>query len=59
MYLLLYVDDIVLTASSTTLLHQVIESLRHEFSLKDLGDLHYFLGVSVQHTAVGLFLFQR
>ncbi|XP_062200157.1 uncharacterized mitochondrial protein AtMg00810-like [Phragmites australis] len=58
-YFLLYVDDIVLIASSLTLLRQVISSLDHEFSLKDLSDLYFFLGVSVQRTAFGFFLLQR
>ncbi|GJY49883.1 ribonuclease H-like domain-containing protein [Tanacetum coccineum] len=46
-YLLLYVDDIVLTASSTALLQRIIASLHAEFSMTDLGPLNYFLGVSV------------
>ena len=49
-YLLLYVDDIVLTASSSSLLQRTISALQHEFSMKDLGKLHYFLGMHVQHT---------
>ncbi|GJR36326.1 ribonuclease H-like domain-containing protein [Tanacetum coccineum] len=36
-YLLLYVDDIVLTASSQVLLEQIITSLHQEFSMTDLG----------------------
>jgi hypothetical protein len=48
-YLLLYVDDIVLTASSTTLLQHTIYALKWEFAIKDLGSLHHFLGVFVQH----------
>ncbi|GKB13242.1 ribonuclease H-like domain-containing protein [Tanacetum coccineum] len=36
-YLLLYVDDIVLTASSKILLQHVIRSLHQEFSMTDLG----------------------
>jgi hypothetical protein len=47
-YLLLYVDDIVLTASSQPLLQQVISALKKEFAMKDLGILHHFLGVAVQ-----------
>ncbi|GJT31202.1 ribonuclease H-like domain-containing protein [Tanacetum coccineum] len=35
-YLLLYVDDIVLTASSSDLLQQIITSLHAEFSMTDL-----------------------
>jgi hypothetical protein len=54
--LLLYVDDIVLTASSDTLLHRIIDLLHHEFAMKDLGDLHHFLGLSVTHNHDGLFL---
>jgi hypothetical protein len=46
-YLLLYVDEIVLTASSTSLLRWIIDALTAEFAMKDLGSLHHFLGVSV------------
>jgi hypothetical protein len=46
-YLLLYVDDIVLTASSMGLLHRIITALQTEFSMKDLGQLHHFLGMHV------------
>jgi hypothetical protein len=55
-YLLLYVDDIVLTASSMALLRRTISALHQEFSLKDLGQLHHFLGMHVQHTSSGLYL---
>ena len=58
-YLLLYVDDIVLTASSELLLRQTITALEREFSLKDLGSLHYFLGVAVTRSSAGMFLSQR
>jgi hypothetical protein len=58
-YLLLYIDDIVLTASSTMLLQHTISALKREFAMKDLGPLHHFLGVSVQHQIDGLFLTQR
>jgi hypothetical protein len=57
-YLLLYVDDIVLTASSATLLQQTISAFKREFAMKDLRPLHHFLGVSVLHQADGLFLTQ-
>ena len=46
-YLLLYVDDIILTASSTELLRQLTARLGTEFAMKDLGPLHYFLGIEV------------
>ena len=58
-YLLLYVDDIVLTASSSQLLRRIITSLQHEFAMKDLGVLHHFLGVTVEPRPTGLLLHQR
>jgi hypothetical protein len=58
-YLLLYVDDIVLTASSTALLQQITKRLHSEFAMTDLGDLHHFLGISVTRSPAGLFLSQR
>nr|GFB08036.1 ribonuclease H-like domain-containing protein [Tanacetum cinerariifolium] len=44
-YLLIYVDDIILTASSSALLQQIIDSLHKEFDMIDLGALNYFLGI--------------
>jgi hypothetical protein len=58
-YLLLYVDDIVLTASSQQLLQSVISSLQQEFAMKDLGQLHHFLGVTVEPHPSGLLMHQR
>ncbi|GJY32781.1 ribonuclease H-like domain-containing protein [Tanacetum coccineum] len=58
-YLLLYVDDIVLTASSDILLQQIIRSLHQEFAMTDLGTLNYFLGISVSRDSSGLFLSQK
>ena len=58
-YLLHYVDNIVLTASSQRLLQSVISSLQQEFAMKDLGQLHHFLGVTVEPRQSGLLLHQR
>jgi hypothetical protein len=58
-YLQLYVDDIVLTASSSVLLRRTIQDLQQEFSMKDFGELHHFLGMHVQRCPTGLFLSQR
>ncbi|WVZ95801.1 hypothetical protein U9M48_041519 [Paspalum notatum var. saurae] len=54
-YLLLYVDDIILTANSMTLLTSIINSLCCEFSM---SPLQHFLGINVTRTAYGLFLSQ-
>ena len=58
-YILLYVDDIVLTASSDALLHDIIGRLHSEFAMTDLGDLHDFLHMFVTRSSDGLFLSQR
>jgi hypothetical protein len=58
-YLLLYVDDIILTASSTELLRRTISALQQEFTIKDLGPLHHFLGITVERCPDGLFFHQR
>ena len=58
-YLLLYLDDIVLTASSDVLLHSIIGRLNSEFAMTNLGALHHFLGISVTRSPDGLFFSQR
>ncbi|XP_035838179.1 uncharacterized mitochondrial protein AtMg00810-like [Helianthus annuus] len=57
-YLLLYVDDIILTASDATLLTSIITMLSREFAMSDLGPLHHFLGITVTRHSHGLFLSQ-
>ena len=59
MYLLIYVDDIILTGSSDTLVSQFVDYLAQRFSLKDLGPLSYFLGVEVVPHRLGILLSQR
>jgi len=49
----------VLTASSVSLLRHTISALQQEFSMKDLGPLHHFLGISVERKSNGLFLAQK
>jgi hypothetical protein len=58
-YLLLYVDDIILTASSEHLRQRITTALQREFSMKDLGQLHHFLGMHVQRQSDGFLLNQR
>ena len=56
--LLLYVDDMIITASSSALLRRIIAKLHAEFALKDMGNLHFFLGVEVTRSASGFHLSQ-
>ena len=58
-YLLLYVDDIIVTASSSSLLQHLLDQLHSAFAMTDLGDLHFFLGIAVTRSSEGLFLSQR
>jgi hypothetical protein len=58
-YLLVYVDDILLTVNNSALIHCLITLLSSEFKLRDLGNAHYFLGVEVTHTSVGLMISQH
>jgi hypothetical protein len=58
-YLLLYFDDIILTAFSTELIRRTISALQRKFAMKDLGPLHHFLDITVERHPDGLFLHQR
>jgi hypothetical protein len=58
-YLLLYVDDIILIAFSMELLCRTIFALQREFTMKDLGPLPHFLGIIVERCPDGLFLHQH
>lgn len=55
-YLLLYVDDIILTTSFDYFLRKVTDTLSREFFVTDLGTLHHFLGIQVTRTNQGMFL---
>jgi hypothetical protein len=55
---LLYVDNMILSASSTKLLRHFISSLQSAFAVKDMGPVHYFRGINVKRTNSGFFLSQ-
>ena len=57
-FLLLYVNDIVLTGNNPFFLKQLITSLSKVFELKDMGILHYFLGLQINKSSQGLTLTQ-
>ncbi|GJY31683.1 ribonuclease H-like domain-containing protein [Tanacetum coccineum] len=58
-YLLIYVGDIILTASSTDLLQRIFSSFHTEFDMTNLGALNYFLGISVMRDSTCMFLSQK
>jgi hypothetical protein len=57
--LLVYVDDIIVTSNQSSLLINIISQLSTEFCMKDLGPLHFFLGIEVNCFSGGLFLSQQ
>lgn len=54
-----YVDDIIITSTSSVQIHKLIESLHDKFSLKRLGCPEYVLGIEIKHlSSCCLFLSQ-
>lgn len=55
-YLLLYVDDIIIITSSKALISKVITQLSYEFPITDIGPLSLFLGIASTHGSSTLFI---
>ena len=55
--ILLYVDDLVVTGTDLAKIGQIKPQLSNTSEMKDLGDLHYFLGIKV--TPDGILLSQQ
>jgi histone deacetylase 1/2 len=58
-FLLVYVDDIIVASSSQTATNALLKNLECDFALKDLGDLYYFLGIEVKRQGGDLLLKQE
>ena len=57
--MLVYVDDIIVACSSEEAVDALLRDLKEEFSIKDLGELHYFLAIQVQKKKGELLLTQE
>ena len=53
-YILVYVDDIIVTGSNLLRISDVLRSLANRFLINYPVDLHYFLGIEVTRTSLGL-----
>lgn len=51
-------NDIIDTGNHPNFISFIIDVLNHDFDLKDLGRLHYFLGLQIDYTPSGLFVHQ-
>lgn len=58
-YLLVYVDDIIITGSNEIELVTIKTNIEDNFKIKDLGKLNYFLGIEVLYSEEGIYLSQR
>ncbi|KAJ9685079.1 hypothetical protein PVL29_017204 [Vitis rotundifolia] len=58
-YLVVYVDDIVITSSDQNGIQNLKQHLFTHFQTKDLGKLKYFLRIEIAQSSSGVVLFQR
>lgn len=58
LYLLLYVDDIIITGNQPSAITSLIRGLSAAFHMKDMGPLTYFLGITIRRSNQGIFLSQ-
>ncbi|KAL2225453.1 UNVERIFIED_CONTAM: Retrovirus-related Pol polyprotein from transposon RE1 [Sesamum indicum] len=58
MALLVYVDDILITGPSIAEIAEVKHYLHSLFTIKDLGDARYFLGLEIARSSSGLYIAQ-
>ncbi|RVW98183.1 Retrovirus-related Pol polyprotein from transposon RE1 [Vitis vinifera] len=58
-YLVVYVDDIVITGSDQNGIQKLKQHLFTHFQTKDLGKLKYFLGIEIAQSSSGVVLSQR
>lgn len=58
-YMLIYVDDILVTGSDSGLIQATLTALATRFSVKDHEELSYFLGIEAKRVSSGLHLTQR
>jgi histone deacetylase 1/2 len=58
-YILIYVDDIIITGSNAAGITDIIQRLHKEFAISDLGLLSFFFCIEAICDVTGLYLTQR
>ncbi|PKU81762.1 Retrovirus-related Pol polyprotein from transposon TNT 1-94 [Dendrobium catenatum] len=58
-YILIYVDDILLTGNNALFVSQLLSKLHQRFQMRNLGTLHQFLGITAESTETGMLLHQK
>lgn len=58
-YVIVYVDDIIIVSSLTSATERLIKQLSSDFAIKDLGPLRYFLGIQATPKGDGIVLTQQ
>uniref|UniRef100_A0A803NS67 Reverse transcriptase Ty1/copia-type domain-containing protein n=1 Tax=Cannabis sativa TaxID=3483 RepID=A0A803NS67_CANSA len=57
--ILIYVDDIIVATNNTSALQDFISTLDAQYKLKDLGSLHFLLGLEIARCPKGISVTQR
>ena len=54
----LYVDDLLVTWSNTTLVKEFKDEMQKLFEMTDMGEMSYFLGMEIHQDHKGIFICQ-
>lgn len=57
--LCLYVDDLIYTGNDEGMVEDFKRKMMNEFEMSDLGLMHFFLGIEVKQSSVGIFISQK
>ena len=57
----LYVDDVFITSRTMDGVKSILEMLKQDYSIKEMGDLHYYLGIKIERNRFNkqMFLSQK
>ncbi|XP_028548586.1 uncharacterized protein LOC114579063 [Dendrobium catenatum] len=57
-FLLVYVDDILVTGNNQEVINNILSKLHAQFNMQNLGTVHHFLGIKIQQFKDKFFLSQ-